>query len=135
MGKLVDVGLLLEAGERGEGRRRETLYRTPGSPVLVQYDPDDPRKVELTSRYARNMLSRSRRLLERALESGAARTSGAARDTYVAEMTAWLSDKDLAAVNRLITQLHRRLRPAPRRKGTKLCRFALALTPVFPGEE
>lgn len=131
--KLVGVKLLVRCGERGTGRQRETLYRTPGTPVFVVYDRDDPRNVELTARYSRNMLSHTTRLLARALRSRSIRTSGPHRDTYVAQMTAWLSDSELAEVNKLIERLHARLRPSPKTEGKKLCSFVLALTPLSPG--
>lgn len=131
--KLVDAKLLVKCGERGVGRRRETLYRTPGSPVFVVYDRDDPRNVELTARYSRNMLSRATKLLERALRSRSICTAGPQRDTYVAQMTTWLSDQELAEVNRLIEELHTRLRPSSETEGKKLCSFALVLAPLFPG--
>jgi len=59
---------------------------------------------------------------------------GPARDTYVVEMTAWLSDEDLAQVNRLIERLQTRLLPSERGGGKRLCSLALSLTPL-PREE
>lgn len=135
VGKLLEVGLLQEAGTRGEGRRRAQLYRTPGAPIYVVYDRDDPCNVEITSQYARNMLARAQRLLAQAFASGKATTNGPDRDTYAAQLTAWLSNEEIAEVNGLIERLHEIMRPAETIAGKQLLSLTLGLAPLHPGEE
>ena len=135
MRKLVRVGLLIEAGTRGEGRKRETLYRTPGFPIYVIYDRDDPQKVAITSMYVRNMLARSQRLLAQSFESGKFTTNGPLRDTYATQLTAWLSGDDLIELNRLLEKLTELLRPSEAIEGKKLHCLTLGLSPLHPKED
>jgi DNA-binding transcriptional ArsR family regulator len=133
--KLLDTGLLLEAGTRGEGQRRENLYRTPGTPMYVVYDRDDPENVAITTQYARNILARAQRLLAQAFESGRICTGGDGRDTYAAQLTAWLTDEELATVNELIEQLHEVMKPSEPSDAKRLHTLTLALAPIRPGAD
>ena len=128
--KLVDVGLLLEAGERGEGRRRDLLYRTIGGPPYVVYDRDDPFNVEMTIRYSKNVLARAQRQLADSFSSGAAITDGKSRDTHAMQMTAWLSNSELAQVNRMIEEFQTVLKPSQEIEGKQLFSLTLGLAPL-----
>lgn len=130
--KLVAVGLLLQAGERGEGRRRELLYRTIGGPPYVIYDRDDPFNVEMTIRYSKNILARAQRQLADSFASGAAITDGKHRDTHATQMTAWLSRSELARANRMIEELQKLLKPSKEIEGKQLFSLTLGLAPLRP---
>jgi hypothetical protein len=130
--RLVDVGLLSEAGERGEGTRREQLYRTLGGPLFVVYDRDDPFNVEMTVRYSKNVLARAQRQLAKSFSSGAAVTDGKSRDTHATQVTAWLSNSELARVNQLIDELQGLLKPSPKIEGKQLLSLTLGLAPLHP---
>jgi hypothetical protein len=132
VGKLVEVGLLVEAGDRGEGRNRETLYRTPGFPVYIIYDRNNPKNIEMTTRYSKNLLTQAQRFLARAFRSTTIRTSGRRRDTYVTQMTSWLTAAELVEVNEHIKALHALMRPETAQKGKRLFRLTLALSPLHP---
>ncbi len=132
--RLVEVGLLRKTGERGEGRKREALYSTPPGHFYVIYDRDDPVNVELTTRYTKNMFSRGLRLLAGAFKTGSIETSGAKRDTYATQMTAWLSPRELAEVNRRIEELHALLQPSQENAGKRLFSLTLGLSPLHPEE-
>ncbi len=133
--KLVAVGLLIPAGERGTGRRRQQLYSAPGKQVFIVYDRDDPRNVDLTTRYTKNLFTRAYRLLSRAFSSGTVQTSGPERDTYATQMTAWLAKEELVAVNKLIAELHSRLQPTKSSKNKRLYSLTLGLSPLHPEGE
>ena len=130
--KLVDVGLLSKAGERGEGRRRELLYRTRGGRLYVVYDRDDPLNVEMTVRYSRNILSRAQRQLADSVSSGTATTDEKTRDTHATQMTAWLSSSELAQVNRKIEELNELLKPSQEIEGKQLISLTIGLAPLHP---
>ena len=130
--KLVEVGLLLEAEARGEGRRREMLYRTLGAPLYVVYDRDDPFNVEMTIRYSKNILARAQRQLAASFSSGTAVTDGKGRDTHATQMTAWLSKSELTRANRLIQELQELMQPTEKITGKRLFSLTLGLAPMHP---
>jgi len=130
--KLVAAGLLLPDGERGEGRRREITYRTPGTPVYIIYDRDDPHNIELTTRYSKNLFTQIQRQLAKAFASRAAVTNGPSRDTYANQMTAWLSADELSEVNDLIKKLTVLMKPSQPAPGKSLHNLTLGLAPLKP---
>ncbi len=130
--KLVEVGLLIAAGDRGEGRSREVLYRTPGYPMYFVYDRNDPKNIEMTTRYSKNLLTQAQRFLAGAFRSTTIRTSGRRRDTYVTQMTSWLTATELAQVNKHINALHDIMRPRTAHEGKRIFRITLALSPLHP---
>lgn len=132
--KLMEVGLLLEAGARGEGRRRQTLYKTPGTPVYAVYDRNDPANVELIAQYARNILSRAGRLLAAAFARGTRTPGGPRRETYATQRTSWLDAEGLAEVNALIEEIEGRMLPSSETSDRRLFSLTLTLSPV-PTEE
>ncbi|MEM6672494.1 MAG: helix-turn-helix domain-containing protein [Planctomycetota bacterium] len=103
--RLLDVGLLLPAGERGDGRNRVALVKTPAREMSLRYAPGDRRKAEQITSYVKLALQRARRLLDRAFTSGRAVTRGSKRNTHVAQSTCRLTASQLARVNQLIDEL------------------------------
>jgi hypothetical protein len=130
--RLMEVGLLLEAGDRGEGRRRESLYRTVGAPLYMVYDRDDPLNVDMTIRYSKNILSRAQRQLADSFSSTRAVTDGPERDTHATQMTAWLSKSELARLNKILGELGDLLKPSDKIEGRKLYSLTLGLAPIDP---
>ena len=130
--RLMEVGLLLEAGDRGEGRQREMLYRTVGAPIYMLYDREDPLNVDMTIRYSKNILSRAQRQLASSFSSGRAVTDGPERDTHATQMTAWLTKSELARLNKTIAKLDDLLKPSDKIEGRELYSLTLGLAPVNP---
>jgi len=130
--KLLAIGLLLGAGERGDGRSRELLYRTPDGPLYVVYDRNDPINVEMTARYSKNILARAERQITKSFSLGSAVTNGKNRDTHATQMTAWLSNRELAKLNQLVEELRDLMKPSQEIKGKQLLSLTIGLAPLDP---
>jgi DNA-binding transcriptional ArsR family regulator len=128
--KLLETGLLIAAGERGSGRERETLYRTPGVPVNVVYDATDDNVVEATVRYATAILSRARRALTKAFRSRNVVTDGPQRNAHADQISCWLDKRELARVNRHLDAVRDIVTTGLHRRGTKLHLITVAIAPL-----
>ncbi len=110
--RLSAVGLLVDRGIRGSGRRAEAVYDVPGRPLRLAYDPSDPENVRAVSRVAASMLRSSNRDFRGGFRPGLAVVEGDARNLWAARMKGWLSDDDLAELNTLLSRIlevfHRR---------------------------
>lgn len=105
---------LFVAAPRGRSRagRSERRYRTPvpsGRKLALVYRPRDPRNAAGLRGVVRGMLRIARRDFERALAGGAT-VNGPQRELWAARVTGWVSDAELAEINRLLVRLSARMR-------------------------
>lgn len=102
---LLDVGLLVEAGERETQRRAETLYDVPTRGIMrLVYEPEDEANAQAIKKIVAAML----RMTERDFVAGfdeAARVSGPERNLNASRQTAWLGRDARQEVNRLLARL------------------------------
>ena len=100
--KLQDVGLLFDRGKRGSGRRAESVYDIPGRPLRLAYDPADPENVEAVGRVVASMLRSAQRDFRAGFRPEVAVVEGEKRNLWAARMKSWLSEAELAELNRLL---------------------------------
>ena len=112
--KLGAVGLLIDRGVRGSGRRAEAVYDVPGRPLRLVYAPSEPENVRAVSRIAAAMQRSADRDFRSGFRPGLAVVEGGGRNLWAARMKGWLGEDDLAELNAL---LERVLEVFYRRKG------------------
>src|SRR5689334_6560879 len=106
------AGLLVAApAGRSRAGRSERRYRIPARPgrVGLGYRPREPRNVAAVRAVVGGMLRIARRDFDRALV-GDVVVDGPRRELWAARGTGWVSDAELAALNRLLVQLTQLLR-------------------------
>jgi hypothetical protein len=130
---LLGVGLLVAAGERGEGRSREALYATPAprEGLRLLYDPTDEDNAAAVTAAVAGMLRLTERNFAEAFRPGVATCHGVRRNLWAARNTGWLSETDLEEVNALVERL-RVVLARPRREGTRLHALTFVIAPVAP---
>jgi DNA-binding transcriptional ArsR family regulator len=122
------AGLILAAGYRGSGRKREKLYEAAAR-ALQSATPETPvqrrafsRMGEAHARYALRCFSRAARL-------GTAQLKKPARDTSVRHLLLRLSPRQLVAFNRELDALAFRWM-APAGRGRPNLSFAIVMGPL-----
>ena len=127
------AGLLIAApAARSRAGRSERRYRIAGPrrSVGLGYRPRDPRNSAAVRAVVGGMLRIARRDFDRALVGDVA-VEGPRRELWAARGTGWVSDAELAALNRLlvqITQLLRRPRGGARHRLISLCYVLAPMT-------
>lgn len=125
---LVRCGLVLRAGERGEGRRREALFQTVSANMRLRYEPSSPANVRGVGKIVGSMLRLAHRDFRRSLSAGDARVAGSSRELWAWRATGWLEPAELASLNTKIRALNREAsRP---RGGGRLYAVTLVLVPL-----
>jgi len=127
------AGLLIPAAAaRSRAGRNERRYRIPGPPgqIGLGYRPREPRNATAVRSVVGGMLRIARRDFDRALV-GDVVVDGPRRELWAARGTGWVSDAELAALNRLlvqITELLRRPRGGARHRLISLCYVLAPMT-------
>jgi hypothetical protein len=131
------AGLLVTATDRrSRAGRNERRYRTPtrdGKRLALVYQPRDARNATAVRGVVGSMLRIARRDFDRALGTDVT-VDGLRRELWAARGTGWVSDTELAEINRLLIQLSghlRRPRGGPRQRLVSVC-FVLAPMAVRP---
>lgn len=127
---------LLAAAPSGRSRagRSERRYRIPGRPgrqVRLGYRPGEPRNAAAVRAVVGGMLRIARRDFDRAL-AGRVAVAGPRRELWAARGTGWVSDAELAAINRLLVQLTNLLRRPPGGARHRLISLCFVLAPMTP---
>lgn len=130
---LLAAGLLEPAGERGEGRRREALYRTaaPQDGLALAYEPGDPENAAAVTSTVAGMLRLTERSFAAAFRPDAV-CAGPCRNLWAARNEGWLAEEDLREVNATLARL-RELFARPRREGSRLHALTFVVTPMVTG--
>lgn len=103
---LLDVGLLIEAGERETPRRAETLYSVPTKGIMrLMYEPEDSTNAAAIGRIVGAMLRMAERDFGAGFAPDRARVSGRDRNLHASRQTAWLDKEARLEVNRLLSRL------------------------------
>lgn len=126
---LIDVGLVVEAGQRLVNRRVEKLYDCVARRVLLdKIYQDDSAKDSLHS-----VLAALNRQMERdaglAIENGQGESGGAHRNLGFGRIIGTPSKKDLARINSLLEEISMILRSSSKRNA-KMVAFGWSLAPV-----
>jgi DNA-binding transcriptional ArsR family regulator len=122
------AGLVRSAGNRGEGRRREELFRTVSPDLRLEYKRGDGGNGREISAIVSSMLRLGARDFRRAYQRGDAKVSGSGRELWALRTTGWLKAEEIASVNRGIHSLARTVsRPTGR---GKLYGVTVLLTPL-----
>jgi DNA-binding transcriptional ArsR family regulator len=131
---LLETGLVVAAGHRGAGRRREAVYALPaGDGLRLAYDPDNVANVEAVTDVVGSMLRVAGRDFEKGFRPGLAVCEGPHRNLWAARLKGWLSETELEEIHELLRRV-RRLLDRPRQSGEqRLHCFTLVLAPSPAG--
>lgn len=130
--KLVEVGLLIEAGTRDTGARQEALFAAPSRQMVFPYQSASDSNRAIIRQLTQASLRLAARELERALQDPNAVLDGPRRTAHAGRDKGWLSAAELREVNELLDRLHTifdKARHGPRKR---LFSLALALSHCQP---
>src|SRR5712692_9479571 len=122
------VGLVLHAGFRSRGGRREALFRTVAPELRLRYEPRSPDNRRAVTAIIGSMLRLGVRDFRRAFEGGDVIVSGVHRELWALRRTGWLSLAQIAGVNRSIQRLSRNVAEGKGRG--RLYGITVLLTPL-----
>jgi DNA-binding transcriptional ArsR family regulator len=122
------AGLVLVAGLRSTGNRKEELIRAVSRTVRLQYDLGNAANSRQINAIVASMLRMGIRDFGRAFAGGNVKVAGSQRELWAARRTAWLSPTDISGVNRLMEELVRTV-GKPRAQG-RLYAITMLLTPL-----
>jgi hypothetical protein len=125
--KLVRVGLVQEIEKRQVGRHTWAIYAIPGRAVRIKYD------VALTNsirRIVAGAMRLSLREFNQAFEQSEIRLFGERRNVWGGRLKGWLTDDEIAEVNRLLEQLSQVLHGHGPGEGRRVHSLAFVLAPV-----
>ena len=128
--RLLQVGMLVEAGSRGTARRDEALYDVPHRRWHIAYEPDDPDNVEALRKATRALLRQAERDFAGGFEHPEVSVRGPLRNLWSLRLEARLSREDLRQINRHLQAILAILRkPRPTRGRGILTALSWVLAP------
>lgn len=127
--RLLRVGLLIEAGQRREGRHVATLYALPARHLRLAYRPERPANLRALTSITDGALRLASRDFRRTLATGRAVVEGPDRDTWGGRLKGWITPAEQRRINALMLDIQRILRRARPRPGTRCAAFTFVLTP------
>jgi DNA-binding transcriptional ArsR family regulator len=125
---LKNVGLVRSAGFRRVNGRREALFRAVGPELSLHYEFGKKGNAKEVNAIIASMLRLGIRDFRNSFKAAEASVSGPNRELWALRRTAWLSQKQIAQVNRYIQKLMQEM-AAPGRKG-RLYAVTIVLTPL-----
>ena len=131
--KLVGAGVLVEEGAREVAApgRNGTVYAVAAKAGFgMELDPGSRAAREVWARGARTLLRQAAREVDRALESGEVRARGRRPNLALSRSKAWLTDADLAVLNRHIVAIEDLLRKRSARRAGRLHALTITLAPL-----
>ena len=137
------AGLVLHAGHRKRGRRRERLFRTVARELQIQYLQGSQGNGREVGAIVSSMLRLGIRDFRQSYRAGNAALSGPGRELWALRKTGWLGHEEILRVNEFIELLLRTV-SKPKGKGrlyaltvllTPLARRNPRLSPVDPAKE
>lgn len=121
------LGLVLSAGSRRLAGRREALFRTVASELMLCYQLGKKGNGTEVNPIIASMLRLGIRDFRRSFETADASVSGPNRELWELRETGWLAQDQIAEVNRHIQRL-RQIMATPGRNG-RLYAVTVVLTP------
>ena len=122
------VGLVLNAGERRRGGRREALFRAVAPDISLRYELGEKGNAREVNAIVAAMLRMGIRDFRSSFGAAKAAVSGPQRELWALRKTAWLSKGQLAAVNRYIETLLQAM--AKTRRRGRLYGITVVLNPL-----
>ncbi len=125
------MGLMIRT--RGARRGDAATFDVPGRPVTLVYRLADRRQARATAKVVSTMVRCAERGFRRAFAPGLAEVEGPRRNLRAGRRTAWLTGKDLEALNGHIERIHALFaRGRPGRARARLHEFTYVLVPSVP---
>jgi len=122
------VGLVVAAGDRKTGKRREALFRAVSERMESQVEPRSPKRNQALTAIVGSMMRMGIRDYRRSIRRPDVVVSGPNRDLWALRTTGWLTPAQVAKVVRLIQRL---LGEVSRSKGPgRLYAATLVFTPL-----
>jgi DNA-binding transcriptional ArsR family regulator len=125
---LKQSGLVLHAGSRASGRRREELFRTVAPDMMLHYDLKNRGNARSVTAIVGSMLRLGIRDFRRTFENGNAAVSGAGRELWALRQTGWLLRQEVVRMNKSIERLKNTV--SKRHRGGRLYAITVLLTPL-----
>jgi hypothetical protein len=125
---LTRVGLVLSAGSRRLNGRRETLFRAVAPEMSLCYELGRKGNGSQVNAIIGSMLRLAMRDFRNGFKSGEASVSGPNRELWALRKTGWLSQEQIAEINRYIGKVMH-VMAAPGRNG-RLYAATIVLTPL-----
>jgi DNA-binding transcriptional ArsR family regulator len=125
---LKQAGLVLRAGYRGQGVRKQEVIRTVSSDLQLRYQPGKGGNGKQVTAIVGSMLRLGIRDFHHAFQSGDARVSGSGRELWALRKTGWLTREEIVNLNRSIEGLAKAV-SKPRGQG-RLYGITVLLTPL-----
>ena len=126
---LLKAGLVLEAGERKSGVRSEALYRTIAPSMSLVYLPGKSGNSKDVTPIIESMLRLTARDFRQSFDSPTTVVEGVSRELWAIRRTGWLTEQQVAAVNRQIERLQRTTLKSAAGNG-KLFGLTMVLAPL-----
>jgi DNA-binding transcriptional ArsR family regulator len=123
---LKEIGLVVAAGNREHGNRKEELLRAVSSDLRLQYDIGRERR-KITA-IASSMLRLGIRDFRSSIQSSKVKLSGPGRELWALRKTGWLTSQEIGRVNQRIEGLANDV-SKPRGRG-RLYAITVLLTPL-----
>jgi len=127
---LADAGLLVEVGERGEGRRRERLYRAASTDFATTEGPLPPGAAKGLCDAISADLRLADRCVRASIESGDAVAGGPSADTWCGATFAWLTPAQLRELNRAALAMLTSCDNRPPKPGTRQFGVSVVVYPI-----
>jgi DNA-binding transcriptional ArsR family regulator len=125
---LTRVGLVLSAGSRRLNGRRESLFRAVAPEMSLCYELGRKGNGSQVNAIIGSMLRLAMRDFRNGFEGGEASVSGPNRELWALRKTGWLSQEQIAEINRYIGKLMH-VMAVPGRNG-RLYAATIVLTPL-----
>jgi len=122
------VGLVLSAGSRRLGGRREALFRTVAQELILRYELGKNGNGREINAIVSSMLRLGTRDFSRSFATADASVAGPNRELWALRTTGWLSQDQIAEVNRYIDKI-RQVMVTQGRNG-RLYAVTIVLTPL-----
>lgn len=131
--KLVDAGLLVERGQRGDGRRAQTTYAAIAERVELPLHPASRASREAAAKTVRAILRQAEREFAAAVEGGHFATDPPASEHGAAcRQRAWLTPEEFARVGTMLSRIEAYLsRRGAKREGVPVS-WTTILVPLAP---
>jgi DNA-binding transcriptional ArsR family regulator len=127
---LKQAGLVLRAGYRGQGVRKEELIRTVSSDLQLQYQPGKGGNGKQVTAIVGSMLRLGIRDFQHAFQRGDARVSGSGRELWALRKTGWLTPGEIVNLNRSIEGLAKAVSKPRGRKAGRLLQLPHSVTQI-----